>query len=50
MFRDVPLENVWHLLKECPTLRLEPEEELIRAGDEHRNDPVATLAVRLTLR
>ena len=37
LFRDVALENVWYLLKECPTLTVEPEEELIRAGDEHRN-------------
>lgn len=37
LFQDLALENVWHLLGECPTLDVSPEEELIRIGDEHHN-------------
>ena len=33
LFRDVALENVWHLLVECLTIELEPEDELIHPGD-----------------
>jgi diguanylate cyclase (GGDEF)-like protein len=37
LFRDVTLENVWHMLAGCPTLELAPEEELIRVGDTDSN-------------